>query len=475
MLCDRYAPQDLFTQIPGRCLQFEPVLAQLDRLLEDDTLFQRVKADLAKRRPHTLTRGRHSTPVEVLLRMLVVMRLYGWSFAQTEYFVQDSLTLRQFCRVYWARVPDDTVLIRWAALVGPETLAALNARVVKLATQAKVTRGRQLRVDTTVIETNIHPPADSSLLTDGVRVLGRLLKRAQPLLGEGAAQAKTWFRDRTRSLRQRSSQLRRLYRSRGRSEAEKRAARQQIYGGLLQIARRSRAQGEKVLAALRERAAALGETAGKAGKQAAQLAQQLAGWLPKLGQAIDQARRRVLWGEQVPASDKIVSLFESHTQIISRGKAGNRVEFGRKLLLEEVEGGLISGYAVLPEANADAGHFPESLARHQEQFGRPPALATADRGFATAANREAARKAGVKRLALPYVGKAPPEAKEPWFRAGYRWRAGMEGRISLLGRRFGLKRARYPGERGLCRWVGWGILAHNLWQTGRVLAARQAS
>src|SRR6266508_3490795 len=103
MLTDRYDPVDLFTQIPGLSLQMEPVLAQLDRLLEDDGLLVRVRADLARRCPHTLTRGRHSTPVEVILRMLVTKRLYGWSYEQTEYFVHDSLVLRQFCRLYWQR------------------------------------------------------------------------------------------------------------------------------------------------------------------------------------------------------------------------------------------------------------------------------------------------------------------------------------------------------------------------------------
>lgn len=178
MLVDRYDPQDLFTQIPGLRLQFEPVLAHLDRLLDDEPLFQEAKAALAQRHPHTLTRGRHSTPVEVILRLLVVMRLYGWSFAQTEYFVSDSLVLRQFCRVYAHPVPDDTTLIKWSALLGPAVLERLNERVVALATQLQVTRGRRLRVDTTVVATNIHAPADSSLLTDGVRGIGRLLKRA---------------------------------------------------------------------------------------------------------------------------------------------------------------------------------------------------------------------------------------------------------------------------------------------------------
>src|SRR5262245_41666602 len=126
MLCDRYDPVDLFALLPQLDLRLEPQLAQLDRLLDDDGLFGRVRGDLARRHGQTLTRGRRSTPVEVILRMLVVMRLYGWSFAQTEYFVNDRLVLRQFCRLYLEQVPDDTTLIRWAQLLGPETLQALN-------------------------------------------------------------------------------------------------------------------------------------------------------------------------------------------------------------------------------------------------------------------------------------------------------------------------------------------------------------
>src|SRR5438552_15607426 len=150
MLRDCYPAVDLFALAPALTLQFEPVLAQLDRLLEDDTLFQAVKTDLGRRRPHTLETGRPSTPVEVLLRLLVVRRLYGWSYAETEQFVNDSLVLRQFCRLYLEPAPDDTTLIRWAKLIGPRTVAALNARVVELARRIKVTRGRKLRNDTTV-------------------------------------------------------------------------------------------------------------------------------------------------------------------------------------------------------------------------------------------------------------------------------------------------------------------------------------
>src|SRR4051794_18686599 len=187
MLRDRYEPVDLFSLVPQLGLEFEPQLAQLDQLLDDDRIFARVRDDLGRRYPLTRVHGRRSTPVEVILRMLVVMRLYGWSFQKTEYLVNDSLVLRQFCRVYLERVPDDTTLIRWAKLVGPETLQELNDRAVELARGRKVTRGRKLRVDTTAVETEIHYPTDSGLIGDGVRVVSRLLRRAKAVLGEAAS------------------------------------------------------------------------------------------------------------------------------------------------------------------------------------------------------------------------------------------------------------------------------------------------
>src|ERR687883_1746748 len=130
MLVDRYPPVDLFALVPTRLCQFEPVLRELDHLLEDDTMFQCIRADLARRAPNTLRRGRPSTPVEVILRRLVVKRLYGWSYEEVERFVSDSLVLRQVCRVSLQHVPDDTTRLRWANCIEPATLVAFNARVV---------------------------------------------------------------------------------------------------------------------------------------------------------------------------------------------------------------------------------------------------------------------------------------------------------------------------------------------------------
>src|SRR3712207_4257489 len=164
MLRDRYAPVDLFALAPALALAFEPVLARLDVLLDDDVLFRAVRDDLARRRPRTRETGRPSTPVDVILRLLIVKRLYGWSYAEAERFVADSLVLRQFCRLGLERVPDDTTLLRWANLLQPATLEVLLDHVVALARQLKVTRGRKLRVDSTVVRTPVHYPTDSSLL-----------------------------------------------------------------------------------------------------------------------------------------------------------------------------------------------------------------------------------------------------------------------------------------------------------------------
>src|SRR5205823_4598880 len=160
--------------------------------------FQRVKADLSRRYPHTTTTGRPSTPVEVILRMLVIKHLYGWSYEQTEQWVADSLVLRDFCRIYWQDVPDDTTLIRWANLIQPTTLHELLDHIVELAHRLKVTRGRKLRIDGTVVETNVHQPTDSSLLSDGVRVISRILQSARTLLAAPVAHAAHLFRDRRR-------------------------------------------------------------------------------------------------------------------------------------------------------------------------------------------------------------------------------------------------------------------------------------
>jgi IS5 family transposase len=461
MLRDRYAPQDLFALVPTANLALDPVLARLDTLLDDDELYQRVRADLSKRYPQTATRGRHSTPVEVVLRLLVVKRLYGWSYAEVERIVADSLVLRQFCRVYLQPVPDDTTLLRWANLIGPETVAALNDRAVALAREQRVTRGRKLRIDGTVVETNIRHPTDSKTLGDGVRVLSRLLRRARTVLGEGAQLGAAAFRTRTRSVRRVTQQLHRVARRKGEQAAEEL---KQAYAKLVGITRTSSRQAERVAAVLRDQGT----------EQGRRLAERIEHFLPLVDRAIAQATRRVLRGEAMPADEKVLSVFEPHTQAIRRHKPGKPTEFGRKVLLDEVEGGIVSHYAILTDVGLEHPHFVASLDAHQERFGRPPDLVAGDRGLYSPENEDRARERGVKRTVLPKVGRASRERqlheRQRWFRRGFRFRAGAEGRIHALKRDYGLARCRDHGEDGFGRWVGWGILTHNLAQIARTQA-----
>jgi IS5 family transposase len=462
MLRDRYDPIDVFALVPALSRQMEPVLSQLDQLLDDDTLFQLVRADLAKRHPHTLTDGRPSTPAEVVLRMLVVKHLYGWSYEQTEQWVGDSLVLRQFCRVYLQPVPDDTTLIRWANTIQPQTLHHLLDHIVELARTLKLTRGRKLRVDSTVVETNIHHPSDSTLLYDGVRVVGRTLTKAKQLLADGAALGKRAFEDHRRSAKRQMKRIMQTARQRGEEAAAKRKS---AYGRLLAVAKSSVAQAEAVGQALAQ------QTERAADKLAAQLAQ----LVKQVEQVMRQTERRVLQGEQVPASEKTVSIFEPHTRIIRKGKPGRAVEFGRLGWLDEVEGGIISRYAVLDGNPPDNEQLRPSVEHHRRVFKKPPHLLAGDRGVHSPENEDYAKAIGIAQVVLPKPGaksaKRIAYERQGWFRRGHDWRAGIEGRISGLKRRHKLDRCRNQGAAGMERWVGWGVIAHDLRQIAQATAA----
>ena len=455
MIVDRYEPVNLLELIPQLRLEMEPELAVLDRLLDDDEIFLRIKADFSKRRPNSERLGRRSTPVEVILRMLILRRLYDWSFEATERSVADSLVLRQFCRVYLESAPDDTTLIRWANLIGPRTLERLNERAVALAFEHKVTRGRKLRTDGTVVETNISYPRDSALLNDGVRVVGRLMGKAKEIL-EGTGES---FRNRTRSAKRLARAIEQGARRRGEEAKE---ALKGAYERLVGVARASLRQASKVRQMLPERRSGL--------------ADELERFEGLVERVVDQTKRRVLKGQSVKAAEKLVSIFEEHTSIIRRGKAGKETEYGHKVWLEETEGAIISGYRVLEGNPADQDQLLPTLEHHEQRFGRPPRLVAADRGVYSPENEGECRKRGIERVCLPKPGKKSQQRREHerqgWFRRGMRFRAGIEGRISVSKRRGFLGRCRDRGEEGFHRWVGWGVICSNLSTIARKMATR---
>lgn len=465
MLIDRHSPEDVFARVPELAAQTDPVLQHLDRLLDDEVLYLQVRADLSRRYPRTLDHGRHSTPVEVILRLLLVKHLYNWSYRETEQRVGDSLVLRWFCRVYFQRVPDATTLLRWARTIQPVTLRDLNDRVVQLARQARLASGRKLRIDGTVVETTIHHPTDSSLLTDGLRVLSRVIRRSKPLVQERLVSSRDAFRSRLRTMRR---GLQTLHRLRRRIGEDKAAQRQAVYQTLLTATEATVRQVERIRNALQ----AVSE---EARPTAQRLIGQIDQYLPLIRQVISQAQRRVLEGKKVPASEKVVSLFEPHTRIIPRHKGGATVEFGRLVVFDEVEGGIVTRFAVLEDQTAEQGQLAPALDHHQQLFGRAPRLVTGDRGVHAPENERLAQEAGVAHLVIPRSGpvSAAQRTKErsPAWRRRYRWRAGIEGRLSSLRRDYGLRRCPDHGEDGFIRHIGWGVLASNFRHIGKHLAA----
>ena len=458
MLRERYPVDKYFEEISVHFPEMDPGLAKINQLLEDEALYRMIREDLSKRRPKSTKTGRNSTPVEVALRMLVVKRLYQYSYAETERQVGDSLRLRKFCRVYLNPVPDDTTLIRLANLIQPETLEKFNARITVLAVKSQVTSGKKLRTDGTVVETNIHVPSDSRQLADSVRVLARNIEKARKVIEKTRDQVAEKLEDFTQAARQTARKIGEILRKR--TDEAREAGREQ-YQALITMA-------EKTIQQAGQMKEQLGQQTGKATECLKQTLTNFAGLAEKV---VDQTKRRILKGESVPAQEKVLSIFEPHTDVICRGKENHPVEYGHKIWLDEVDGGIVSHYRILAGNPNDETQWEPSLTAHVERFGTPPEQASADRGLHSTDNEQFAKNLGVKHVVLPKRGYKSKERREherqEWFVEGRKWHAGVEGRISVLKRAHGLRRCLDRGFSGFQRWVGWSVIVGNLAVMGR--------
>jgi IS5 family transposase len=347
----------------------------------------------------------------------------------------------------------------------PGIIEQIHARVVAIACEKRIIRGRRLRVDTTVVETDIHYPTDSSLLGDGVRVLTRTMQRIAKIAGR----AGTKLRDRTRAVGYQVRQIARASRSRAVQQGQERL--KACYRTLLYHTARVVGQAKRFAAEV---------TTGR--KRAHSILQQirleahrayLERMIPRVRQVMHQARERVFKGNtHVPG--KLVSLFEPHTEVIRKGKASKPTEFGKMVKIQEAEAQIVTHYEVYGERPSDADLLIPALAVHEELLGRTPYLVTADAAFFSQRNELAAQARGVKRVAIPNRSTKSTQRKQlekkRWFRNAQKWRTGSEGRISLLKRRHGLNRCRYKGLPGIQRWVGLGVIADNLINIGHALA-----
>jgi IS5 family transposase len=443
---------------------WEDWMRHADAILGDEELLGTIHHALLQRRPRSRTHGRPGTPAEVVLRMLLLKHIRDWSFAELEREVRGNLLYREFTRIGGEKVPDAKTLGRLAQALGPEVIEKLHARIVALAQERGVVKGKRMRVDTTVVETNIHYPTDSSLMGDGVRVLTRLMKRVIEIAGDAGAR----LRDRTRSVQRRLIEIGRASRSKGQGAMEKMKT---AYGKLLETTSRVVGQAKKFSVEI----AGGVKRAAQALKQAKldALKRELDTFVERTGQVIQQTKARV-FDNNTHAEEKLVSIFEPETEIIRKGKAGKPTEFGKMVKIQEAENQIITAYEVYEQRPNDKDLLVPSVEIHQQRLDRVPAMVAGDAGFYSAQGEAQAQDMGVKRVSVPNRSTRSPERrrhqKQPWFRKGQKWRTGCEGRISILKRRHGLRRSRYKGNAGMKRWVGLGVISDNLINIGRALA-----
>jgi IS5 family transposase len=293
-----------------------------------------------------------------------------------------------------------------------------------------------LRIDTTVVETNIHYPTDATLLADGVRVLTRSLQR----LGQRV-------RQRARSVGRRVFEIAQRSRTAGARAApavreQSKARMKVLYQGLMGITRAVVRQAEA--AAAQSRREPLGA--------------QLSVTIELVKRVVAQTRARVLRGD-THFPGKVVSLFEAHTEIVRKGKLAKPTEFGRLVKIQEAEAQFITDYEVCERGQSERALWEPSLDRHIALFDHAPQLAVADGGFSSRANERLAHDRGVRHVVLPRQSR---EERSRAARAALRWRTGSEGRISALKRCHGMRRCRYRGPSGMQRWVGLGVIANDL-------------
>jgi IS5 family transposase len=400
---------------------------------------------------------------------LVLKHIRNWSYEVLEREVRANLVYRDFTHVGASKTPDAKTMGRWGVALGPEVLKQIHERVVKIAHDKGVTAGRRMRLDTTVVETDIHHPTDSTLLGDGVRVLTRLMRKITKIAGK----AGTKLRDRSRSVKLRLVEIGRVARAKGPLNHDKL---KQRYRRLLDTTSRVVGQAKR-----------FSEETAQGVKRSKDVLKQLA--LEGLRQQLDemtslvrrvmkQTRARILRGN-TRSQDKLLSLFEPSSEVIRKGKAGKPNEFGKMVKLQEAENQIITDYEVYARRPNDSDLLIVAIETHQTLLGRMPRLVAADAAFYSARNEAAAKAKGVKRVCIPNRSTKSLERKREqrkrWFRNGQKWRTGCEGRISVVKRRHGLDRCRYKGFTGMNRWVGLGVIADNVVNIGRAIQKQTAT
>jgi len=402
------------------------------------TLLSLVAADLSG---HGIKEtGRHGLPAEAVLRCALLKQYRQLSYVELAFHLEDSASFISFARLPLSWSPKKSVLQQTISAISAASWEAINRAVLSSARQQKLDDGSVVRIDSTVTESLMHAPTDSSLLWDGVRVMVRLLKQAETLLG---ATPFTW-RNHRRLAKKRAAAIQ--Y-SRGKRRKAK------LYRDLITATRAT-------MASLRLAAQHL---LASGSIEAVALRHEAEQYLPLIERVIDQTERRVFGGEAVPSSEKLVSIFETHTDIIVKG--GRDVHYGHKLNLTTGRSGLVFDIVVEAGNPADSERFLPMLERHIARQDTAPRQTASDGGYASIANLEQAKALGVDDVVFHKKRGIAIDAmaKSRWvYRKLRNFRAGIEANISCLKRAFGLDRCTWRGLAHFQSYVWSSVVAYNL-------------
>jgi IS5 family transposase len=419
--------------------ELKAMSAWLDGQLD---LLDWVAADVKQRNVEKT--GRKGLSIESVLRCAILKQYRQLSYEDLVFCVMDSDSCRTFARLTTGWFPKKAALQSCVSAISEVTWEQINRRLLQSAQQAKVEKGKMLRIDSTATEAPIHEPSDSTLLWDSVRVLVRLLQQAEEL-AEGVTTIA--YRNHQRLAKRRTRAIR--Y-TRGQ---DKRAA---LYRDLLEVTRKSLGYVED--AATQLLAVMPYDPMGCEIWQS-----QWRHYQPLIHQVMDQAERRVFRGEQVPAGEKIVSIFEEHTDIIVKGSRD--IQYGHKLNLSTGRSGLILDVVIEAGNPADVDRFVPMLERHIANYGKAPRQMAADGGYASIENLRDAQALQVEDVVFHKKRglKVEEMARSPWvYRKLRNFRAGIEAGISCMKRAYGLGRCTWKGLAHFKAYVWSSVVAHNL-------------
>ena len=448
--------------------QYFAAYDEISRILDEHPeLVDRVHMDLRKPLAKARRRGPQGRACrfssDTVLRMCLVKVLEGVSYRRVIVRVDDSWRLRTFTRIHNGPMIDYSTLCILANAIRPQTWKAINDLLAQAAAREGLIIGEKLRIDTTATETNIHWPTDSGLLEDTYRVLERSVQRLREihpvLLSDKRLQRKL-----AKKLHQRITMTSRH------KTAKSKAERRCFYGRLIGLVERILDWLPTLCERVRvERARMSNSALDLAASES--LVQEIEHFLPLGWQAVSQARRRVLDGEQIPNDEKLFSIFEPHTELLKRGRAGKEVEFGHMIAIQQVEGKFITDYEVFEKKPVEYELVDGAIASHMQLFGHAPDVFAADKGFHESGFKTERLSWEVPLVAIGKRGRLTAEEKAHErslpFRLAQNFRAGVEGSISFLKVMLGLWRCMNKGFEHFVSTVGATVFAHNLLNLAR--------